>query len=1112
MRVNTYSENYIRNQRIQSSGQSKGLVGASTLRWSLILLVALCILHRTAVAAPNPLGVDDIGLFLPFEGDDTLHILSPTVLDVVMMNSMPPGGPVDSWNFVSGSGVLTLPAASEFSVTINGVAASVVSEGFKRRPLYAPLATRDLRIENHLYLVINTPVNPGQTVTVTNPDNTLWPTTAVFTAVADPMRYNPFIHVNQEGYTSNLPKKAMVGGYLGSMGEMPISAGTSFSIIDLSSSNTVFTGTLSLRADSGFIISPIPYQQVYQADFSSFTTPGDYELVVPGMGGSLPFTIDNSLVMGFTRAYELGLYNQRCGMNIGLPYTRFSHPACHTAPAFIPIPDTSFPNAWTDLQSDNGTYPNDPRETAPRLVSQATQLYPFVNTGTVDVSGGHHDAGDYSKYITDSAQLVHYLCFAVDNFPGAGALDNLGIPESGDGLSDLLQEAKYEADFIAKMQDADGGFYFLVYPENRKYESNVLPQNGDPQVVFPKNTSGTAAAVAALAEMASSPLFKAQFPAAAASYMSKAQAGWNFLMNAIATYGKNGAYQQITPYGDVFMHDDELAWAACEMYVATGNPVYQTQLEAWYNPSDPATLRWTWWRLFEGYGAAARDYAFAVQSGRLQSSQIDPNYLALCNTQIIDAGNDALSRSQQCAYGSAFDSESKRCLTAGWFFSSDRAFDMTVANLLSPNPAYVDAIMTNMNYEGGCNPANVTLITGLGTKRQRDIVNQYAQNDTRVLPPSGIQIGNIITGFAWLNPYGSDLGNAVFPSDGLTSGPFQFYDRWGDSYNTTAEATIVNAARSLASLSYFAAQTPAATVPWTPVACTITAPSGFTTVNTPVTVSLNAPGMNLTGARVVWEANGLQPAFSGSNWTLTPNTVGPQWVEAEAEWPDGRRVAAAGTFSTQSATGRSPFTVDANTVALYHFDGNYADSGTNGFTMTPAGNATLATDNSGWMTSPSGSVVRCAALGDQVSVSIPAATIFPGKKATPITVEAMIYPRAYKAYSYGNYAVIQLYENYDACLQILDGKWDSPPNPFMYGGASTIVTATQWANAVSIGTWHYVKMTLATTGVVACSVDGTLVSSGTVSNFNYSRTTPWTLSIGNLNGDIDELRVSNILR
>ena len=65
-------------------------------------------------------------------------------------------------------------------------------------------------------------------------------------------------------------------------------------------------------------------------------------------------------------------------------------------------------------------------------------------------------------------------------------LDNLGIPESGDGKSDILQEAKWEADFLLKMQDngtlgvavppdpppqvVPGGFYTLVYPRTGEYE------------------------------------------------------------------------------------------------------------------------------------------------------------------------------------------------------------------------------------------------------------------------------------------------------------------------------------------------------------------------------------------------------------------------------------------------------------------------------------------------------------------------------------------------------------------------------------------------------------------------------------------------------------------
>src|SRR5205807_667623 len=193
--------------------------------------------------------------------------------------------------------------------------------------------------------------------------------------------------------------------------------------------------------------------------------------------------------------------------------------------------------------------PDNPVQTAPALTSSAI-LFPFVRQGTVDVSGGHHDAGDYSKYTINSASLIHYLMFSVDSLPGVSDLDNLGIPESGDGIPDVLQEAKWEADFLAKMQDTDGGFYFLVYPATREYENTVTPDHGDPQVVWPKTTSVTAASVAALAQCASSPAFKRAYPQIAAAYLQQAQLGWQFLMNAINRYGKNGAYQKITHYGD----------------------------------------------------------------------------------------------------------------------------------------------------------------------------------------------------------------------------------------------------------------------------------------------------------------------------------------------------------------------------------------------------------------------------------------------------------------------------------------------------------------------------------------------------------------------------------
>ena len=78
---------------------------------------------------------------------------------------------------------------------------------------------------------------------------------------------------------------------------------------------------------------------------------------------------------------------------------------------------------------------------------------------------------------------------------------------------------------------------------------------------------------------------------------------------------------------------------------------------------------------------------------------------------------------------------------------------MAVAWQIEPKPAYREAVVQAMDYEAGCNPVNAAYLTGIGRHRQREIVDQYAQNDRRVLPPSGIPIGNIQASVDYLPNY-----------------------------------------------------------------------------------------------------------------------------------------------------------------------------------------------------------------------------------------------------------------------------------------------------------------------------------------------------------------------
>ncbi|MDQ3815601.1 MAG: glycoside hydrolase family 9 protein, partial [Armatimonadota bacterium] len=753
----------------------------------------------------NPLALSAIG-------SHRLRILSPTILELTLVTTKAPGTRPDRWDFVDDNGSLRLPPSAAFRVVVNGAEAPVQAVGFKRRPLYAPLARRDLRIGSFLYLRLAQPIPDGASVQVTNPGSTLWQPEQPFAATAQASRFSPAIHVNQVGYATALPKKAIVGYYLGSLGELEIPQPRTFKLVEAHSGHEVYAGALTPREDRGFTYTVAPYQRVFEADFSRFQKAGEYRLLVPGLGASWPFFIADGAAAAFARTYALGLYHQRCGAANELPFTRFVHAPCHTAPAEIPTMEFKFvQKKLADMSSD---FQRNPRHTAPQLKDVNSSLYPFVNAGKIDVSGGHHDAGDYSKYTINSAQFIHHLVFAIDAFPGVGDLDNLGLPESGDGVSDLIQIAKWEADFLAKMQDADGGFYFLVYPRDRAYESNVLPEHGDPQVVYPKNTTATAAAVAALAQTATSPRFKRAFPEAAAVYLAKARQGWEFLQRAIAKYGRDGAYQKITHYGDTFMHDDELAWAATEMFLATGDAAIQQNLIATFDPAHRDTRKWSWVRLFEGYGCAIRSYAFAAKTGRIDAGKLDETFLQKCTAEIRAAAEEQVTWAQGNAYGTSFPFESKRFRTSGWYFPVANAFDLVAAYQLDPKPEYLAAVISNLDFEAGANPNNVTFLTGLGWKRQHEIVHHYAMNDRRELPPSGIPLGSIQAGFPYLAPYGKELGLLTFPSDGDKDNAFAFYDRWGDTFNTSTEFVAVQQARGLATLAFLMAQTPLKDQAW----------------------------------------------------------------------------------------------------------------------------------------------------------------------------------------------------------------------------------------------------------------------------------------------------------
>src|SRR6185369_4762237 len=133
-----------------------------------------------------------------------------------------------------------------------------------------------------------------------------------------------------------------------------------------------------------------------------------------------------------------------------------------------------------------------------------------------------------------------------------------------------------------------------------------------------------------------------------------------------------------------------------------------------------------------------------------------------------------------------------------------------------------------------------------------------------------------------------------FPSDDASSSPYPYYDRWGDNWNVTTEASTDDTVKNFATALALATMTTTKSQAWTYANGNIVT-SGAASEGQPMTVSLSVPGMDLSGARIVWEGQGAEPSY-GSTYTFTPTNYGSAWVEAEAQWPDGRRVFAVTNF------------------------------------------------------------------------------------------------------------------------------------------------------------------------------------------------------------------------
>jgi hypothetical protein len=609
-------------------------------------------------------------------------------------------------------------------------------------------------------------------------------------------------------------------------------------------------------------------------------------------------------------------------------------------------------------------------------------------------------------------------------------------------------------------------------------------------------------------------LFKQQFPAEAADYLAKAKKGWQFLETAWSRYGRAGAYQKITHYGNEFRDADEIAWAACELYLATGESKYHNELVNSFDPSSANYRRWSWWRLFEGYGCAIRSYAFAARSGRLQSGQLNSSFLAKCEAEIIAAGDDQVRYSTNNAFGNPFPMDNKPYRSAGWFMTGEQAYDVATAYQITAKQSYLDTIIAAMNYEAGLNPLNMGFLTGIGWKRQRETVNQYAENDRRELPPSGIPLGSVSAGPPYISNYKSELSALCFPSDGATTAPYAPYDKWTDTFHTGTEFVNPQQGHGLAAMAFMMARTSLKAQSWKSATGTISGLPATIAANEPITATLSAPGLDLSKATLVWEGRDQDPT-PAAQFNFSAVNTGPQWLEVEALLPDGRRVFAKADFNATTATNTPPndyqpnaLPVSTDMVALYHLDSDLSDATGKQAALTLSGNAALDASNLGWMANRTGQALHVSDVGDKaVIATIPNSQLY-ATNTDAIVLEAMVYINELKGYNRANSPLISLVRNWNSYIELYEDMYAGLK---FRGGTQFSAGGTTVANALTRNVWHHLRIAIDKTGYTA-KVDGVTVASATSSELsNWSNTSGVsTLTLGNFDGWIDEVTVRNV--
>ena len=434
---------------------------------------------------------------------------------------------------------------------------------------------------------------------------------------------------------------------------------------------------------------------VWQADFSSLTTPGNY-IVKAGDIESYPFRIGETLYSELNVLLCKMLYFQRCGMELKEKYAgKFARPTCHMGSAVL----------WDEFAKNK----------AGELAEEAMQHF--------DIRGGWHDAGDFGRYSTAAACALAHILYAYRFFPESFE-HTLNIPESGNGMPDILNECRYELEWLLQMQTEDGGVYHKL--TTQFHVAFIMPHEDlDQLILYPvcSMAVGDFAAVTALASRVYRP-FDAAF---ADTLLAASLKSYAWLEKNPDFLGfRNPQGSGTGEYGD-HTDIDERMWAAMELYRCTGEDSYLTTAKEFFHQhSKPTEFGWADISGFAGW-ALLENLLMTAPRHRIRVSDTEQDFINQYIAMFKKEADRLINVSLTSGYRVAM--EESDYVWGSNMIVLNYGMLLGTAYLLTQEHKYFDAAVCQMDYLLGVNAVDYSYVTGVGAHAFEHPHNRVTEAD-----------------------------------------------------------------------------------------------------------------------------------------------------------------------------------------------------------------------------------------------------------------------------------------------------------------------------------------------------------------------------------------------